>query len=80
MQKPNALRAYRQRHKIDSDVMAKRLGVAPSTLRSYENGNREIPAEVAVKAEKVTKGEVHRSELRSDLFLPPAQGAQAAAA
>lgn len=60
------LRAYRKRHGLSAIEVGKRLGVAGSTFRSWENGVREMPAEKAVQAEK-TLG-IDRVLLRPDLF------------
>lgn len=46
------IRAYREANKIRAAELAKRLGVAESTLRSYENGTRPIQPEMAVTMER----------------------------
>lgn len=62
------LRQYRIRAGLSTDEFAKTLGIAESTLRSYENGNRPIKPEVARLIEEVTRGQVRREELRPDVF------------
>lgn len=44
------------------------FGVAESTLRSYENGARTIPAEMALEIERKTGGEIRRKALLPELF------------
>lgn len=46
------LRKYRKERGLDCDELGKQLGLAGSTVRSYENGNREIDPEMAVHIEK----------------------------
>ena len=60
------LRAYRMAQGISTDEIAKQLGVAASTLRSWENGNRQLSAEMAVKVEKLFG--IARASLRPDVF------------
>ena len=64
--KKGALRAYRKANSLSAADVAGKLGVAASTLRSWENGTREISAEMAVKAERVLG--INRATLRADLF------------
>lgn len=64
--KKGSLRAYRKANNLSAQDVADRLGVAASTLRSWENGWREIPAEMAVKAERLLG--INRIVLRPDLF------------
>lgn len=64
--KKGALRAYRKANRLRAEDVAQRLGVAASTLRSWENGNRELPPDMAVKAEKLFG--INRVTLRPDLF------------
>jgi transcriptional regulator with XRE-family HTH domain len=61
-----ALRSYRVKNKLSAGVVAEKLGIAASTLRSYENGNREVDGDFAVKIEK-TLG-IDRVLIRPDLF------------
>jgi predicted transcriptional regulator len=61
-----ALRSYRVKNKLSAGVVAEKLGIATSTLRSYENGNREVDGDLAVKIEK-TLG-IDRVLIRPDLF------------
>lgn len=62
------LREYREKHNISCADMAKKLGVAESTLRSLENGTRTITAEVCRDIEAVTRGEVKRVQIDPDIF------------
>lgn len=61
-----ALRAYRKRHGMNTTQAGRCLGVSGSTFRSWENGNREMPPEKAVEAEKIFQ--IDRVILRPDLF------------
>jgi ribosome-binding protein aMBF1 (putative translation factor) len=58
---------------LSANVVAGKLGIATSTLRSYENGNREVDGDLAVKIEK-TLG-IDRVLLRPDLFRQRARAA-----
>lgn len=60
------LRAYRKRENLTAEAAAAKVGIAASTWRSYENGNREVDGDTAVHFEK-TIG-VAREEIRPDLF------------
>lgn len=71
------LRLYRESLKLDPAAFAKSLGIAESTLRSLENGNRTITAERAVEIEERTKGGLTRHQLRPDIFDPPRKKAAA---
>lgn len=62
------LRQYRIQRRLTCEQMAKRLGIAESTLRSLENGTRPITAENAVEFEGKLDGDVTRHHLRPDLF------------
>jgi transcriptional regulator with XRE-family HTH domain len=61
-----ALRAYRVSRGLRAEDIAKKLGIHPATVRSYENGNREISGDVAVHIEN--KLGIDRELLRPDLF------------
>lgn len=61
-----ALRSYRAKNKLTAKEVAEQLGIAESTLRSYENGHREIDGDFAVEIEKVLG--LDRVLLRPDLF------------
>jgi plasmid maintenance system antidote protein VapI len=53
MAKPHSLlKEYRQKRQLSCAEMAKLLGVAEVTARSFENGNRRITAERAVEIER----------------------------
>lgn len=62
------LRLYREKHGISCLEFAKRIGVAEPTMRSIENGTREITPERAKKIEEATGGELTRADLRPDVF------------
>lgn len=64
----HTIRAYRQAKNLSCAGLAKQLGVAEATLRSFENGTRPITAERAKQLELVTGGGVTRYDLRPDLF------------
>lgn len=61
-----ALRSYRTKKGLSANEVAAQLGIAASTLRSYENGNREVGGDLAVKIEK--KLGIDRVLIRPDLF------------
>lgn len=61
-----ALRAFRISNGFTPSEMAKKLGIAESTLRSYENGHREIDGDFAVHIEAVLG--LDRMLIRPDLF------------
>ena len=62
-----ALRRYRAENQLTAQAVAKRLDIAPSTLRSFENGSRELSGEMAVRIEK--RLGINREKLRADLFV-----------
>jgi transcriptional regulator with XRE-family HTH domain len=62
----HSLRNFRVNHGRSSKDIAKTLGIAESTLRSYENGSREISGDLAKKIEE--KLGIDRADLRPDLF------------
>lgn len=64
--KKGALRAYRKQKGLPTSHVARQLGVATSTLRSWENGTREMTAEMAVRIEKALG--INRVTLRPDIF------------
>lgn len=67
MAKPkHALRDYRKANELSAAEVAKKLGVAESTLRSYENGTREVDGDTAVLIEN--RLGIPREDIRSDLF------------
>jgi len=67
-QRHNLLREYRERCAISTAEMAQKLGIAESTLRSLENGNRTITAELCRNIEVVTKGAVTRADIDPAIF------------
>jgi DNA-binding XRE family transcriptional regulator len=46
------IRSYRTTHDIPPKDLALRLGIAESTLRSIENGNRKVTPDLAVVIER----------------------------
>lgn len=62
------LREYRLMIDQSTEDFAKRLGIAESTLRSLENGTRQITAERAIGIETALNGAINREHLRPDLF------------
>lgn len=64
----SVIRAYRKRCGLSCDSFAKKLGIAESTLRSYENGQRSVTAEMALKFELRTAGGLTRAALLPELF------------
>lgn len=73
MAKKSPIRAYRKAKKLSAKALADILGVAESTVRSFENGNRTVSADQALTIEKKTG--IHRSELRPDLWSKQAVAA-----
>ena len=71
----STLRVYRLRHDLTVAVLAKKIGVSLSTLRSLENGWRVITAEMAIRIERATNSAVTRQQTRPDLY-PPEQPRQ----
>ncbi len=64
--KVHPLRAYRRKNRLKAEVLAKRLGIATSTLRSFENGNRTIDADWAIEIER--RIGIPTADMRPDLF------------
>ena len=76
--KLHALRAYRHEKGVPAAEIAKTLGIAESTLWSYENGNRVIDGDFAVHIEKMLG--IPRAKIRDDLFGDPSPSPEQAAA
>lgn len=76
MQKIHPLRAYRERHGISCAELAKKLDIAESTLRSFENGNRIISGELAREIEDLLG--IKRVVIRPDIFGPIQSGERTA--
>lgn len=66
MTQEHPLRQYRRKHALNCDELGKKVGLAGSTIRSYENGNREVDADTAVMFER--KLCIPRSKIRPDLW------------
>ncbi len=60
------LRAYRSTHDLTCADLAKKLGIAEPTVRSFENGHRIISAEMAVTIED--RLGIPRYKIRADLW------------
>jgi transcriptional regulator with XRE-family HTH domain len=69
--KHSLLRRYRLKKKMTTKQLADLLGLADSTVRSLENGNRAFTAEQAKHIEVRTAQEIMRYELRPDLYDAP---------
>lgn len=69
-QRHKLLRKYREKNQLSCEEVAGKLEIAESTLRSLENGNRPITAEMCKKIEKVTGGAVTRAQLDPAIFAP----------
>lgn len=50
--KKTALRAFRRRTNLSADDCGAKVGISGITWRSYENGNREVDADMALKIER----------------------------
>lgn len=67
MAKPKkALREYREANNLTCAEAGAKIDVAESTWRSYENGTREVDAELAIRIEREIG--IRRQDLRGDLF------------
>ena len=60
------LRQYRRERELTTKALSGVLGIAPSTIRSIENGTRRVTAELALVIEKKTG--IARASLRPDLW------------
>jgi DNA-binding transcriptional regulator YdaS (Cro superfamily) len=60
--------AYLSRHQLTQAVFAKRIGVGQSMVSQWVTHRRPISPQAAIRIEEKTKGEVSRSDLRSDLW------------
>lgn len=66
------IRSYMTRHQLTQEEFAKRIGVGQSMVSQWVTHRRPISPEAAIRIEEKTKGEVSRSDLRSDLWQPAA--------
>jgi transcriptional regulator with XRE-family HTH domain len=57
------LRSWRKSQNLSADELARRIGIAGSTLMGYENGTRRPKAKTAQKIETITKGAVSAASL-----------------
>lgn len=55
--------AWRKKEGLSLREVAVRLGVAWSSLRRYENGERDAPTSLAMAYERESKGEVTSEDL-----------------
>jgi len=60
------LRAHWKQKGLKRSEVAHRLGVHEATVRSHENGNREVSAEMAVRYEE--EFGIPREVVRPDIF------------
>lgn len=60
------LRAFRLQKKLSCEDLGKKLNIAATTVRSYENGNRTISGDFALTIEE--KLGIPREQIRPDLF------------
>ena len=52
------LKKYLEKHSISHKLFREKLGLDKATFSRYINGVRKIPLCIAVKIERLTKGEV----------------------
>jgi transcriptional regulator with XRE-family HTH domain len=64
--KKTALRAYREKHGLSADECGAKVGMSGITWRSYENGHREVDADMALKIERAMG--IKPMMVRPDLF------------
>ncbi len=66
MRKMHPIRQYRKANKLTPEAFGAKLGKSGPTVISWENGNRTVQAEDAVRIEK--EYGIDRAALRKDLF------------
>jgi DNA-binding transcriptional regulator YdaS (Cro superfamily) len=59
---------YLKKHKLTQKELADRLGCHQTLISQLVLGTLTISAERAVEFEKKTRGEIHRADLRPDLW------------
>lgn len=64
--KKTALRSFRKRAGLSADECGAKVGISGITWRSYENGNREVDADMALKIERAHG--VDALLVRADIF------------
>lgn len=70
-----SLRSYRERHGLTLTQLARRVGVDPSAIHRYENGDRIPRRDVVEKIVRATGGEVRPNDLyASDVSAAPTAG------
>jgi DNA-binding transcriptional regulator YiaG len=57
---PDDLRAFRDTHDLTRAQMATLLGVAPGTVRNWEQGVRNMPAPTDLALRRVTRAMIDR--------------------
>ena len=61
---------YRERHNLTIGGFGQLVGVTYEAVRRWENGQLRPGAQMAIKIEKATEGEIGRHEIRPDLWSP----------
>ena len=56
--------------KYSQSHLARLLKVYPTHIHAYLHGQRRMTAEMALRLESATDGEISRSDLRPDLWPP----------
>ena len=75
--KKPALRSYREKNGLTADECGAKVGISGITWRSYENGNREVDADMSLKIERELG--IDPVLIRPDMFRKRIQtGAEAA--
>ena len=64
--KKTALRSFRARKGLTADECGEKVGISGITWRSYENGNRQVDADMALKIERAHG--IDPLMVRPDLF------------
>lgn len=67
--------AYLKKYKLTQKELAARLGCHQTLISQLVLGTLTLSAERAVEFEKKTRGEIHRADLRPDLFDKPRRAA-----
>lgn len=66
VRKKTALRAFRKKTGLSADECGSKVDISGITWRSYENGNREVDADMALKIERAHG--IDPMLVRPDLF------------
>jgi DNA-binding transcriptional regulator YdaS (Cro superfamily) len=62
------LRSWRKKKNLSAKQLADVLQISEVSVRSLENGWRNVTAERAKQIERVSKGAIKREQLRPDIF------------